>query len=196
MKRSDAPQAADVSPSDVSHDRFVRDASRFDASTLDGSSTDASGLDGMADSSRTDAGATDSARALPAVARFKRTGRTPKPTPLRHRGQRGLGVLGHAELTPITGTCSPTGRADPIELMSSMQAIFHTDAVGNSSHAFAKVKYQVECKVRRLAAKKSKRKGFGWKRWSREIVYGSWGLFRDYRIAYSSAKARAGRTDS
>jgi RNA-directed DNA polymerase len=68
--------------------------------------------------------------------------------------------------------------------------------VGNSSQAFAKVRYQVECKVRRFAAKKSKRKGFGWKRWSSEIVYGSWGLFRDYRLTYSSAKARTGRTDS
>jgi RNA-directed DNA polymerase len=46
--------------------------------------------------------------------------------------------------------------------------------VGNSSQAFNKVKYHVERKVRRFAAKKSKRTGFGWKRWSSEIVYGSW----------------------
>jgi RNA-directed DNA polymerase len=68
--------------------------------------------------------------------------------------------------------------------------------VGNSSQAFNKVKYHVERKVRRFAAKKSKRTGFGWKRWSSEIVYGSWGLFGDYRLLYASAKARASRTDS
>lgn len=67
---------------------------------------------------------------------------------------------------------------------------------GNSSQAFNKVKYQVERKVRRFAAKKSKRTGFGWKRWSSDVVYGTWGLFGDYRLAYAGAKARAGRTDS
>src|ERR1700730_16393303 len=68
--------------------------------------------------------------------------------------------------------------------------------VGNSSQAFNKVQYHVERKVRRFAAKQRKRKGFGWKRWSRDIVYGSWGLFRDYHLAYASAKARTDPTDS
>jgi RNA-directed DNA polymerase len=68
--------------------------------------------------------------------------------------------------------------------------------VGNSSQAFLKVKDQVERKVRRFAAKKSKRSGFGWKRWSSDIVYGTWGLFGDYRVVYTNAKARTGRTDS
>ena len=64
--------------------------------------------------------------------------------------------------------------------------------VGNSSQAFKKLKYYAERKVRRFAAKKSKRGGFGWKRWSSDIVYGTWGLFGDYRLVYASAKARAG----
>ena len=68
--------------------------------------------------------------------------------------------------------------------------------VGNSSQAFNKVKYHVERKVRRFAAKQRKRTGFGWKRWSSEIVYGSWGLFRDYRLAYASANARPNHTES
>jgi RNA-directed DNA polymerase len=58
--------------------------------------------------------------------------------------------------------------------------------VGNSGHVFAKVKYHVECKVRRFAARKSKRKGFGWKRWSSNTVYGTWGLFRGYRVSYAA----------
>jgi RNA-directed DNA polymerase len=66
---------------------------------------------------------------------------------------------------------------------------------GHSSQAFGKVKCRVECKVRRFAAKKSKRTGFGWKRWSSVIVYGSWGLFDDYSLAYK-ANARASGTES
>ena len=65
--------------------------------------------------------------------------------------------------------------------------------VGNSSRAFDKVKYHVERKVRRFAVKKLKRKGFGWSRWSSEVVYGTWGLFNDYQIRYifmHRAKAR------
>jgi RNA-directed DNA polymerase len=63
--------------------------------------------------------------------------------------------------------------------------------VGNSSRAFDKVKFHVERKVRRYAVKKLKRKGFGWARWSSDVVYKMWGLFNDYRIRYYAA-AKAG----
>ncbi|MBW1868821.1 MAG: group II intron reverse transcriptase/maturase [Deltaproteobacteria bacterium] len=56
--------------------------------------------------------------------------------------------------------------------------------VGNAAHALQKVKYHVERKVRRFAARKSKRGGFGWKRWSSEVVYGAWGLYGDYQVRY------------
>ncbi len=56
--------------------------------------------------------------------------------------------------------------------------------VGNSSQAFDKVKYHAERKVRRFAAKKCKRQGHAWKRWSSDVVCGAWGLFDDYRLAY------------
>jgi len=62
--------------------------------------------------------------------------------------------------------------------------------VGHSSQAFSKVKYHAERKVRRFAAKKAKRRGFGWKRWSSAVVYTTWGLFNDYRLA-STARKRA-----
>jgi RNA-directed DNA polymerase len=68
--------------------------------------------------------------------------------------------------------------------------------VGNSSQAFNKVQYHVERKVRRFAAKQRKRTGFGWMRWSSAVVYELWGLFRDYRLAYASAKARTDRPAS
>ena len=68
--------------------------------------------------------------------------------------------------------------------------------VGNSGRVFGKVRYEVERKVRRLAAKKCKRKGFGWKQWSSAILYFTWGLFRDYRVVYKRAKAGSGGTDT
>ena len=63
--------------------------------------------------------------------------------------------------------------------------------VGNSTDAFNKVRYHVERKVRRFAAKKCKRMGFGWKRWSSKVVYGAWGLFDEYRLAYQD-RAKVG----
>jgi RNA-directed DNA polymerase len=62
--------------------------------------------------------------------------------------------------------------------------------VGNASRAFAKVRYNVELKVRRFAMRQRKRSGFGWQRWNREVVYGQWGLFADYRLTYGNAAAR------
>ena len=38
--------------------------------------------------------------------------------------------------------------------------------------------------MRRFAARKGKRGGFGWKRWSSEVVYGAWGLYDDYQVRY------------
>jgi len=54
--------------------------------------------------------------------------------------------------------------------------------VGNSADVLQKVKHHVERTVRRFACKKRGRKGFGWKRWSSEVVYGTWGLYNDYTV--------------
>jgi hypothetical protein len=41
--------------------------------------------------------------------------------------------------------------------------------------------------------RRQKRRGFGWKRWSREELYQRWGLYRDYRIRYLYPKAAPAR---
>jgi len=61
--------------------------------------------------------------------------------------------------------------------------------IGNSSKAFRKIRSLVEKRVRRFVARRAKRKGFGWKRWSRETVYGEWGLFDGYQTQYTLPKA-------
>jgi RNA-directed DNA polymerase len=68
--------------------------------------------------------------------------------------------------------------------------------IGNSSREFDTVRDAVEHKVRRFAVKKRNRKGFGWTRWSSDVVYGSWGLFDDYQIRYRRAKATPAGADT
>jgi len=58
-------------------------------------------------------------------------------------------------------------------------------AVGHSSHCFSYVRDWVEKKIRRHLASSCKRQGFGWKRWSRQWLYDSMGLFNDYRVSYN-----------
>jgi RNA-directed DNA polymerase len=64
-------------------------------------------------------------------------------------------------------------------------------AVGHSSRCFSFVRSWVEKKIRRHLARACQRRGFGWKRWSREWLYGTLGLFSGYRVCYGSFSAVA-----
>jgi RNA-directed DNA polymerase len=55
-------------------------------------------------------------------------------------------------------------------------------AVGHSSECFSFIKDWVEKKVRRHMGRAQNRKGFGWKRWSRQWLYESLRLFNGYRV--------------
>ncbi len=57
-------------------------------------------------------------------------------------------------------------------------------AIGNSSACFSYIRNWVETKIRRHLARACQRRGFGWKRWSREWMYGTLGLFSEYRVTY------------
>jgi RNA-directed DNA polymerase len=54
--------------------------------------------------------------------------------------------------------------------------------VGHSNRCFSMVKHWVEKKVRRHLMRSRGRQGMGWKRWSRDWIYGTLGLFNDYRV--------------
>lgn len=56
--------------------------------------------------------------------------------------------------------------------------------IGNSSQCFSFVRWWMERKLRRHLMRARLRQGFGWKRWSREYIYGSLGLYDDYAIRY------------
>jgi RNA-directed DNA polymerase len=54
--------------------------------------------------------------------------------------------------------------------------------IGHSSRCFAMVKNWVEGKIRRHLMRSRQRKGVGWKRWSREWIYGALRLYDDYHL--------------
>jgi len=54
--------------------------------------------------------------------------------------------------------------------------------VGHSNRCFSMVKHWVEKKIRRHLMRSRQRSGMGWKRWSRGWIYGTLGLFNDYRV--------------
>ena len=60
-------------------------------------------------------------------------------------------------------------------------------AIGHSRRCFSYVRYWVDKKIRRHLAMACKRQGFGWKRWSREWLYGTLGLFSEYRVSYEKS---------
>jgi hypothetical protein len=57
-------------------------------------------------------------------------------------------------------------------------------AMGHSSRCFAFIRDWVEKKIRSHLARACQRRGFGWKRWSREWLYGTLGLFNQYHVSY------------
>jgi RNA-directed DNA polymerase len=62
-------------------------------------------------------------------------------------------------------------------------------AVGDASRCFSYIKDWVEKKVRRHLMRARKRRGFGWKRWSRPWLYQRLGLFNNYRVHRPRLKA-------
>ncbi|WP_210185729.1 group II intron reverse transcriptase/maturase [Bradyrhizobium elkanii] len=66
-------------------------------------------------------------------------------------------------------------------------------AMGDSGKCFAYIRNWVEKKVRRHLAKARKRKGFGWKQWSRSWLYDTLKLFNGYRASTGKAKAAPAR---
>ena len=66
-------------------------------------------------------------------------------------------------------------------------------AVGNSSECFGFIKDWVEKKVRRHMMRSRKRKGFGWKRWSKQWLYENLRLFNSYLVRRPLSKVAPAR---
>jgi RNA-directed DNA polymerase len=63
-------------------------------------------------------------------------------------------------------------------------------AVGHASRCFSFIKDWVEKKIRRHLMRARRRQGFGWRRWSRQWLYGELGLFNAYRVRRPEPKAQ------
>jgi RNA-directed DNA polymerase len=75
----------------------------------------------------------------------------------------------------------PVGRV--IELINPiLRGWVHYFAVGDSGRCFSYIKLWVEKKIRRHLMRARKRTGFGWKRWSKQWLYNTLGLFNEYRV--------------
>lgn len=57
--------------------------------------------------------------------------------------------------------------------------------IGHSSKCFGYIKDWIEKKTRRHLISARNRKGFGWNRWSRNLLYQNLGLYNDYKIRYN-----------
>src|SRR5258707_9450567 len=68
---------------------------------------------------------------------------------------------------PVPADC----RGDRKDQSDSMKYF----AIGHSSRCFSYIRYWVERKIRRHLTRACQRQGFGWKRWSREWLYGTLG---------------------
>ena len=62
-------------------------------------------------------------------------------------------------------------------------------AVGDASRCFGFIKDWVEKKGRRHLMRARKRRGFGWKRWSKQWLYQRLGLFNNYWVQRPRLKA-------
>lgn len=88
-------------------------------------------------------------------------------------------IFGHHKSHPISLVI---GKINPI-----IRGWANYFRVGNSSNCFNYVEEWVEKKVRRHLMRARGRQGFGWKRWSREFIYGDLGLYNDYKVRYYGA---------
>jgi len=69
--------------------------------------------------------------------------------------------------------------------------------VGNSSDAFNKMNHYIVKKVMRYIRRKQLKRGFGWKVWTDDVLYGRYGLFNDYKVrALHSSQGRRARGES
>jgi RNA-directed DNA polymerase len=67
-------------------------------------------------------------------------------------------------------------------------------AVGHSSRCFGFVRDWVEKKMRRHLMRARQRRGFGWRRWSRQWLYEGLGLFDGYRVRRYEPRPKASPT--
>jgi RNA-directed DNA polymerase len=88
-------------------------------------------------------------------------------------------IFRHSHSRPVEGLIA--------EINPILRGWVNYFAVGHSSRCFSYIRDWVEKKIRSHLARACQRRGFGWKRWSKEWLYGTLGLFHQYRVSYQSS---------
>jgi group II intron reverse transcriptase/maturase len=60
--------------------------------------------------------------------------------------------------------------------------------IGHSSRAFNNIRYYTMQKVMRYIWRKQSKRGYGWKTWTSNVLYGQYGLFDGYRLSPRAAR--------
>lgn len=58
--------------------------------------------------------------------------------------------------------------------------------VGNSSASFRETRNYIVKKAMRYIRRKQLKRGYGWKTWTSDVLYGRYGLYDDYRLAWTA----------
>ena len=87
-------------------------------------------------------------------------------------------------------SCFRSYRSQPVNRLierinSILRGWVNYFSIGHSSRCFSFIRNWVEKKVRRHLARARMRRGFGWKRWSRRLLYETLGLFNEYRVKWT-----------
>jgi len=61
--------------------------------------------------------------------------------------------------------------------------------IGNSSASFNEIRHYIVQKVMRYIRRKQLKRGFGWKTWTSDVLYGQYGLFYGYRVLREPRRA-------
>jgi RNA-directed DNA polymerase len=98
-------------------------------------------------------------------------------------------VKSRKKLTEKVSAICEQSRSQPvIKLVSEINPVIrgwvNYSRIGNSARCFGYVREWVERKVRRHMMRARQRKGFGWKKWSSDWMYGQLGLYDNYAIRY------------
>ena len=105
------------------------------------------------------------------------------------KGKKRTALLG--KLKEIFGASRSQPVGGVIEKINPILRVGEILCHSHSSRCFSFIRYWVDKKIRRHLARACQRRGFGWKRWSREWLYGTLGLFSEYRVSYRPVPAVA-----
>jgi group II intron reverse transcriptase/maturase len=93
-----------------------------------------------------------------------------------------------AKVKKVLNTLAPVRTAEQIRRTNwILRGWVNYFRIGNSSRVFHNIRWYVEMRLRRVLQRKAHRYGCGWKRYDFDYLYGTLGLYADYRVRWLTA---------